>query len=144
MPSCKHTPLIFELESRSRAGTYIQPSDVPRPDFAEWFGKDYRSAKPGIPDVDEISVVRHYTNLSTKNYHVEMGPYPLGSCTMKYNPKVNEDMAALTGFAATHPLQPDKRSRGIWSCSMIWKNCSTTSRAWMPTPSSRQRAPTVN
>lgn len=112
MPSCKHTPLIFELESRSRAGTYIQPSDVPRPDFAEWFGKDYRSAKPGIPDVDEISVVRHYTNLSTKNYHVEMGPYPLGSCTMKYNPKVNEDMAALTGFAATHPLQPDQTVQG--------------------------------
>lgn len=112
MPSCKHTPLIFELESRSSAGTYIQPSDVPRPDFAEWFGKDYRSAKPGIPDVDEISVVRHYTNLSTKNYHVEMGPYPLGSCTMKYNPKVNEDMAALTGFAATHPLQPDQTVQG--------------------------------
>ena len=112
MPKCKHTPLIFELASKSKAGSYIRPLDVPRPDFSEWFGKDYRRDKPAIPDVDEITVVRHYSNLSNKNYHVEMGPYPLGSCTMKYNPKVNEDLAALTGFAATHPLQPDATVQG--------------------------------
>ncbi|NLA95490.1 MAG: aminomethyl-transferring glycine dehydrogenase subunit GcvPB, partial [Clostridiaceae bacterium] len=112
MPECKHTPLIFDLASHSRAGQYIRPLDVPKPDFAKWFGKEHRADEPAIPDVDEITVVRHYSNLSNKNYHVEMGPYPLGSCTMKYNPKVNEDLAALAGFAATHPLQPDETVQG--------------------------------
>ncbi len=112
MPKCKHTPLIFELATKGEASRYIRPLDIPKPDFSEWFGKAYRAEKPNIPDVDEISVVRHYSNMSNKNYHVEMGPYPLGSCTMKYNPKVNEDVAALTGFAATHPLQPDSTVQG--------------------------------
>ncbi len=112
MPKCKHTPLIFELAPQSRAGRYIRPLDVHKPDFGQWFGQGYRAEEPDIPDIDEISVVRHYSNLSNKNYHVEMGPYPLGSCTMKYNPKVNEDLAALTGFAATHPLQPDETVQG--------------------------------
>lgn len=112
MPNCKHTPLIFELGTKGEASRYIKPLDVPKPDFSEWFGKDYNDKKPNIPDVDEISVLRHYTNLSAKNYHVEMGTYPLGSCTMKYNPKLNEDMASLPGFAATHPLQPDATVQG--------------------------------
>ena len=112
MPQCKHTPLIFELATNSQAGRYIRPLDVPKPDLAAWFGKEYRAEKPNIPDIDEISVLRHFTNLSTKNYHVEMGTYPLGSCTMKYNPKVNEDVASLVGFAATHPLQPDETVQG--------------------------------
>lgn len=112
MPQCKHTPLIFELATKSQAGRYIRPLDVPKPDFSQWFGKAYGAEKPNIPDIDEVSVVRHYTNLSTKNYHVEIGTYPLGSCTMKYNPKINEDMASLVGFAATHPLQPDETVQG--------------------------------
>ncbi|NLA82344.1 MAG: aminotransferase class V-fold PLP-dependent enzyme, partial [Clostridiaceae bacterium] len=112
MPQCKHTPLIFELATNSQAGRYIRPLDVPKADLAAWFGKEYRAEKPNIPDIDEISVLRHFTNLSTKNYHVEMGTYPLGSCTMKYNPKINEDVASLVGFAATHPLQPDETVQG--------------------------------
>ncbi|HQC49428.1 MAG TPA: aminotransferase class V-fold PLP-dependent enzyme, partial [Bacillota bacterium] len=112
MSRYKDTPLIFELETCHEGSRYIRPLDVPKPDFAEWFGDAYREGKPNIPDVDEISVVRHFTNLSAKNYHVEVGTYPLGSCTMKYNPKVNEDMAALTGFAATHPMQPDETVQG--------------------------------
>ena len=108
----KDTPIIFELATKSKASRYIRPLDVPKPDFSSWFGKAYRAEEPNIPDVDEISVVRHYTNLSNKNYHVEIGTYPLGSCTMKYNPKVNEDLAALPGFAATHPLQPDQTVQG--------------------------------
>ncbi|NLA71102.1 MAG: aminomethyl-transferring glycine dehydrogenase subunit GcvPB [Clostridiaceae bacterium] len=108
----KDTPIIFELATKSKASRYIRPLDVPKPDFSSWFGKAYRAEEPNIPDVDEISVVRHYTNLSNKNYHVEIGTYPLGSCTMKYNPKVNEDLAALSGFAATHPLQPDQTVQG--------------------------------
>ncbi len=112
MAKCKHTPLIFELATKGEKSRYIRPLDIPKPDLQQWFGKQYRAEKPNIPDVDEISVVRHFSNMSNKNYHVEMGPYPLGSCTMKYNPKVNEDMASLPGFAATHPLQPDSTVQG--------------------------------
>jgi glycine dehydrogenase subunit 2 len=112
MAMYKDTPLIFDIASKSGAGDYVRPNDVPNADLADWFGAQYRPEAPDIPNVDEISVVRHYTNLSNKNYHVEIGTYPLGSCTMKYNPKVNEDLAALLGFAATHPLQPDATVQG--------------------------------
>lgn len=65
-----------------------------------------------LPEVSEIDVVRHYTNISNKNYGVDTGFYPLGSCTMKYNPKINEDMAALGGFANLHPYQPEETVQG--------------------------------
>jgi glycine dehydrogenase subunit 2 len=65
-----------------------------------------------LPEVSEVDVVRHFTNLSNKNYGVDTGFYPLGSCTMKYNPKINEDMAALAGFANIHPLQDELTVQG--------------------------------
>src|SRR5207302_9519495 len=65
-----------------------------------------------LPEVSEIEVVRHYTHLSQRNFGVDTGFYPLGSCTMKYNPKLNEDMAALPGFAHIHPLQPEATVQG--------------------------------
>ena len=65
-----------------------------------------RAEAAPLPEVSEIDVVRHYTHLSQRNFGVDSGFYPLGSCTMKYNPKLNEDMAALPGFARLHPLQP--------------------------------------
>ncbi len=65
-----------------------------------------------LPEVSEIEVVRHYTHLSQRNFGVDTGFYPLGSCTMKYNPKLNEDMAVLPGFAHIHPLQPDSTVQG--------------------------------
>src|SRR5262249_32312326 len=65
-----------------------------------------------LPEVSEIEVVRHYTHLSQRNFGVDTGFYPLGSCTMKYNPKINEDMASLPGFAHIHPLQPDQTVQG--------------------------------
>src|SRR6266699_2687770 len=65
-----------------------------------------------LPEVSEIEIVRHYTHLSQRNFGVDTGFYPLGSCTMKYNPKINEDMAALPGFARIHPLQPDSTVQG--------------------------------
>lgn len=71
-----------------------------------------RESPPDLPEVSETEVVRHYTALSLKNYGVDNGPYPLGSCTMKYNPKVNEDMAALPGFAGVHPLQDPETAQG--------------------------------
>ena len=71
-----------------------------------------------LPNVNEIDVVRHFTNLSRKNYGIDIGLYPLGSCTMKYNPKVNEDIARLTGFSALHPHSPTSFAQG--SLQLIW------------------------
>src|ERR1700694_3959886 len=65
-----------------------------------------------LRELSEIEIVRHYTHLSQRNFGVDTGFYPLGSCTMKYNPKLNEDMAALPGFARIHPLQPDNTVQG--------------------------------
>ncbi len=70
-----------------------------------------RQEAAALPEVSELDVVRHYTALSTRNHGVDSGFYPLGSCTMKYNPKVNEDMARLPGFAHIHPLPANRRSK---------------------------------
>ena len=67
----------------------------------------------------EIDLVRHYTRLSAMNYGVDTGPYPLGSCTMKYNPKAAETVAAMPGFQRTHPLQPDSTMQG--TLEMLWR-----------------------
>jgi len=67
---------------------------------------------PDIPQLSELDVVRHYTRLSTWNFGVDTGMYPLGSCTMKYNPKLNEKLAGLEGFASAHPLLPASLSQG--------------------------------
>jgi glycine dehydrogenase subunit 2 len=72
-----------------------------------------------LPNVNEVDVVRHYTNLSRKNFGIDLGIYPLGSCTMKYNPKVNEDLARLKGFSQLHPMVPTSFSQG--SLELIWK-----------------------
>jgi glycine dehydrogenase subunit 2 len=72
-----------------------------------------REEPPRLPEVSEVEVVRHYTRLSTRNYGVDLGMYPLGSCTMKYNPKINEDAARLAGFQNLHPLQPEEDAQGI-------------------------------
>ncbi len=108
----KKTPLIFDMKEDSNPNQLIAPLDVEKPDFAEFFGSQYSDQEPAMPNLSEVNVVRHYTNLSSKNYGVENGFYPLGSCTMKYNPKINEDMAALPGFHATHPLQPVETVQG--------------------------------
>jgi glycine dehydrogenase subunit 2 len=71
-----------------------------------------RHEKPGLPEVDEPTVVRHYTNLSRKNWGIDTNFYPLGSCTMKHNPRANEAVAAIPGFAGLHPLQPDDQAQG--------------------------------
>ncbi|MCX5976832.1 MAG: aminomethyl-transferring glycine dehydrogenase subunit GcvPB, partial [Coprothermobacterota bacterium] len=73
----------------------------------------------GLPALSEPEAVRHFTNLSRKNFALDIGFYPLGSCTMKYNPKVNEDMAALPGFAQLHPYQPDSTAQG--ALELLWE-----------------------
>lgn len=71
-----------------------------------------RESAPQLPEVDEPTIVRHYTNLSTNNFGVDSGFYPLGSCTMKYNPKINEEIASLPSMASLHPYQPDSTVQG--------------------------------
>ncbi len=98
--------LIFELSRPGRIGY-----SLPKPVFAKYDFKDLdpallRNSQPGLPEVSELGVLRHYTNISNKNFGVENGFYPLGSCTMKYNPKINEEIAAIPQFRNIHPLQP--------------------------------------
>ncbi len=95
-------PNIFELSSPGRQGARFPESDVP---FSELPAGLERADLP-LPELSELDVVRHFTHLSQKNYSVDGGFYPLGSCTMKYNPRVNEEAARLPGFAWTHPRQP--------------------------------------
>ncbi|MDH3686436.1 MAG: aminomethyl-transferring glycine dehydrogenase subunit GcvPB [Myxococcales bacterium] len=107
-------PLLFELSRPGRVGYALPEADVPHAPAEEslppgWLREDVE----GLPEVSEVDVVRHFTRLSTWNAAVDLGLYPLGSCTMKYNPKVNERVARLPGFARSHPLQPESESQGI-------------------------------
>ncbi|MGQ9714811.1 MAG: aminomethyl-transferring glycine dehydrogenase subunit GcvPB [Anaerolineae bacterium] len=102
-------PLIFELSSPGRRACFLPELDVPEADLPpeEWLRKDLP-----LPEVGEADVVRHYVRLSQLNYGVDIGMYPLGSCTMKYNPKVNEVACRLPGFAQTHPYQDPSTVQG--------------------------------
>jgi glycine dehydrogenase subunit 2 len=102
--------LIFDLSQKGRLGYTVDktalkevsiPKHLLRKSFAE------------LPEVSELDVVRHYTNVSQKNFGIENGFYPLGSCTMKYNPKINDQLASLSGFANIHPLQPASSMQGL-------------------------------
>jgi glycine dehydrogenase subunit 2 len=105
--------LIFERSRKGRVGFLFPALDVPEKKIAEILPDSYRRQElPPLPEVSEVDVVRHYTLLSRKNYGVDLGFYPLGSCTMKYNPKMNEAAAALPGFADVHPLQPESTAQG--------------------------------
>ncbi|MDR6777278.1 MULTISPECIES: aminomethyl-transferring glycine dehydrogenase subunit GcvPB [Paenibacillus] len=105
--------LIFELSRPGRIAYSLPECDVPRRPVAELL-PDYalRSEPAALPEVYEVDVIRHYTALSRRNFGVDNGFYPLGSCTMKYNPKVNEDVARYTGFAKIHPYQPEESIQG--------------------------------
>ncbi len=100
--------LIFELSRPGRSGYSLPKPAAKLPSE----GKIWRHAPLNLPEVSEPDVVRHYTNLSQMNFGVDTGFYPLGSCTMKYNPKINEEVAAMSGFAGLHPLQPSSTVKG--------------------------------
>jgi len=105
---------IYELSRSGRRGVGLPQLDVPLKSLEELIPKGMvRTELPGLPEVSQPDLVRHYTRLSTMNYGVDDGLYPLGSCTMKYNPKVNEDLARLPQFKLAHPLQGDELSQGI-------------------------------
>ena len=107
------TPTIFERSRPGRSGTAVTPPDVPTRPLAELIpARHLRTSPPRLPEVPEHEAVRHYTEISLKNHHVDRALYPLGSCTMKYNPKVNEQMARLEGFAGLHPFTPIEAAQG--------------------------------
>lgn len=108
----KYDKLIFELSRPGRKG-YQLPADKYATDGIGAIPLSLRrEKKPELPEVSELDVVRHYTNLSNKNFGVDTGFYPLGSCTMKYNPKINEELAAMPEFAGLHPLQDVSTAQG--------------------------------
>ena len=104
--------LIFEKSSPGKKAYKLPPLDVPDVDPAELLGEHARRDLGQLPEVSEIEIIRHYTRLSTWNYAVDHGMYPLGSCTMKYNARVNEYVARLMGLAEAHPYQPERISQG--------------------------------
>ena len=106
--------LIFDLSKEGRQG-YSLPARTWAATLSDLPAGLMRADEPALPQVSELDVVRHYTNLSQMNFGVDSGFYPLGSCTMKYNPKINEEIAAHPGFAGLHPLQPEHTVQGaLW------------------------------
>jgi len=105
--------LIFEKSVEGRIGYSLPENDVPEVDLESFYPVEMlRKTAPELPEVSEVDVIRHYTNLSRRNYGVDSGFYPLGSCTMKYNPKINEDIASIEGLAQMHPLQDPQSAQG--------------------------------
>ena len=101
-------PQLCDISVSGRQGIHFSSPDVPLATLPEGF---VREDLP-MPELSELDVIRHYTRLSQLNYSIDTGYYPLGSCTMKYNPKINEETARYPGFAFTHPLQPIETVQG--------------------------------
>ena len=109
----QNEPLLFEISSPGKKAYQLPELDVPAVDPAEALGAaNVRSGIEGFPEVSEVEVIRHFTRLSTWNYGIDLGLFPLGSCTMKYNPRVNEVVARTEGLAWAHPYQPESLSQG--------------------------------
>lgn len=117
--------LIFEKSSPGKAAFRLPPLDVPEVDTAQLLGKSERKDLGNMPEVSEIEIIRHFTRMSTWNYAIDLGMYPLGSCTMKYNARVNEVVARLEGLANGHPYQPEKISQGALRIMKTLSDCLT-------------------
>jgi glycine dehydrogenase subunit 2 len=105
-------PLVFELSQRGRGATAQYPS----PEAADVPDAFRRRRPPPLPEVSELQAVRHYTRLSQRNFGIDTHFYPLGSCTMKYNPRVCNSLAMLPGFLGRHPLAPAATGQGLLTC----------------------------
>src|SRR5690242_12622797 len=106
--------LLFETSRPGRRTAILPRCDVPERPIDTLIPSKHRAqAAPPLPELGELDVVRHYTNLSTSNMNIDANFYPLGSCTMKYNPKRNERLAALPGLAALHPYQEEGTLQGM-------------------------------
>lgn len=105
--------LIFERSTPDRIGYSLPEMDVPELELSSLLPEGYvREEEPELPEVSELDIMRHYTALSKRNHGLDSGFYPLGSCTMKYNPKINENVARFSGFAHLHPLQDESSVQG--------------------------------
>lgn len=117
-----YSKLIFDCSVKGRRG-YSLPVNVYNDTIDALPAQLRRSTQPLLPEVDEPTLVRHYNNLSTNNFGVDTGFYPLGSCTMKYNPKINEEVAASPVVAALHPAQPDETVQGALEAYYTLQSC---------------------
>lgn len=116
--------LVFEEGSVGRLGFNLPALDVPANNVSDLIEPGLlRDDIPGMPELSEVDVIRHFTRLSTWNYHIDLGLYPLGSCTMKYNPKINERMARLEGFALAHPFMPAETIQGALEVQKSLEAC---------------------
>lgn len=136
--SKSESPLIFERSRPGRASRNLLPAcDVPQQSLEGLLGEENLRDRLPLPEVAELDVVRHFTHLSHRNYAIDLGFYPLGSCTMKYNPKVNEKIASLPGFASLHPLQPAETVQGALQIiyelqAMLSEICGMTATTLQP------------
>jgi glycine dehydrogenase subunit 2 len=115
--------LVFEKSAPGKRGYKLPPLDVPEVDAKAALGAAYREEKAGLPELSEIEIIRHFTRLSTWNYAIDLGMYPLGSCTMKYNPRVNEFVARIEGLAEAHPYRPESLAQGILEVIDLLQKC---------------------
>src|SRR6266446_6976995 len=124
MQRSQSTELLFELSHPGRRTHRLPACDVPAPEIKDLLpGTALTAAPPALPEVGEIDLIRHFVNLSTRNMSIDTNFYPLGSCTMKYNPKRHERLSALNGIGNLHPLQADASCQGmlqlLWSMQNI-------------------------
>src|SRR6185312_3635406 len=115
--------LIFEKSSPGKKAYRLPPLDVPEIDPGKLLGEHAREDLGLMPGVSEIEIIRHFTRLSTWNYAIDLGMYPLGSCAMKYNARVNEFVARLEGLGNAHPYQPEKISQGALGIIKTLSDC---------------------
>jgi len=115
--------LLFEKSSPGKRAYKLPPLDVPAVDAAALLGAAHRKTPGELPELSEIEIIRHFTRLSTWNYAIDLGMYPLGSCTMKYNPRVNELVARIEGLAEAHPYRPDSLAQGILEVIDLLQRC---------------------
>jgi glycine dehydrogenase subunit 2 len=112
--------LIYEKSRKGRRASTLPSPGVPEIDIAKLLPKQFiRSQAPQLPEVSELEVMRHFVRLSYLNHSIDKGFYPLGSCTMKYNPKINDALASIDGFRALHPYQPEEQVQG--ALQLIWE-----------------------
>jgi len=115
--------LLFEISSPGKSAYMLPALDVPAVDAAALLGAAHRKQSAELPELSEIEIIRHFTRLSTWNYAIDLGMYPLGSCTMKYNPRVNELVARTEGLAEAHPYRPDSLAQGSLEVINLLQRC---------------------
>jgi glycine dehydrogenase subunit 2 len=115
--------LVFEKSSPGKCAYKMRPLDVPAVDPAALLGEAHRNVPGLLPELSEIEIIRHFTRLSTWNYAIDLGMYPLGSCTMKYNPRVNEVVARIPGLAEAHPYRVNSHAQGGMEILDLLQRC---------------------